>query len=70
MGKKSQLNGKLIAMVAESPFKTEILKFEVALLTGDALGIGYKISLELGKHGVSVAVMSHRKHVVDSSLQS
>ncbi|CAN1151001.1 Peroxisomal 2,4-dienoyl-CoA reductase [(3E)-enoyl-CoA-producing] [Linum perenne] len=57
-------------MAAESPFKPEILKGKVALLTGGASGIGYGISLELGKHGASVAVMGRRKHVVDSAVSS
>ncbi|XP_068320605.1 peroxisomal 2,4-dienoyl-CoA reductase [(3E)-enoyl-CoA-producing]-like [Pyrus communis] len=54
----------------ESPFKAEILKGKVALLTGGASGIGYEISVQLGKHGASVAVMGRRKHVIDSAVQA
>ncbi|CAI0392706.1 unnamed protein product [Linum tenue] len=57
-------------MAAESPFRPEILKGKVALLTGGASGIGYGISLELGKHGASIAVMGRRKHIVDSAVSS
>ncbi|CAN0855068.1 Peroxisomal 2,4-dienoyl-CoA reductase [(3E)-enoyl-CoA-producing] [Linum grandiflorum] len=57
-------------MAAKSPFRPEILKGKVALLTGGASGIGYGISLEIGKHGASIAVMGRRKHVVDSAVSS
>ncbi|CAN6684041.1 unnamed protein product [Malus baccata var. baccata] len=54
----------------ESPFKAELLKGKVALLTGGASGIGYEISVQLGKHGASVAVMGRRKHVIDSAVEA
>ncbi|CAI0401563.1 unnamed protein product [Linum tenue] len=57
-------------MAADSPFRPEILKGKVALLTGGASGIGYGISLELGKHGASIALMGRRKHMVDSAVSS
>ncbi|CAK7337036.1 unnamed protein product [Dovyalis caffra] len=56
--------------MAESPFKPEILRGKVALLTGGGSGIGYEISLQLGKHGASIAIMGRRKHVVDSAAAS
>ncbi|KAJ8758756.1 hypothetical protein K2173_000477 [Erythroxylum novogranatense] len=56
--------------MAESPFKANILSGKVALLTGGASGIGYEISLQLGKHGASVAVMGRRRHVVDAAASS
>ncbi|XVF00488.1 hypothetical protein REPUB_Repub04eG0005200 [Reevesia pubescens] len=52
----------------ESPFKADILKGKVALVTGGGSGIGYEISLQLGKHGASVAMMGRRKHVLDSAV--
>ena len=52
----------------ESPFKADILKRKVALVTGGGSGIGYEISLQLGKHGASVAIMGRRKHVLDSAV--
>lgn len=54
----------------ESPFKPEILKGKVALLTGGASGIGFEISTQFGKHGASVAIMGRRKTVVDSAVSS
>ncbi|KAL8209829.1 hypothetical protein R6Q57_006561 [Mikania cordata] len=54
----------------ESPFKPEILKGKVALLTGGASGIGFEISTQFGKHGASIAIMGRRKTVVDSAVAS
>ncbi|KDP30543.1 hypothetical protein JCGZ_15252 [Jatropha curcas] len=56
--------------MVDSPFKADILRGKVALLTGGGSGIGYEISLQLGKHGCSVAVMGRRKHVLDSAVAS
>lgn len=52
----------------ESPFKADILKGKVALLTGGGSGIGFEISLQLGKHGASIAIMGRRKTVLDSAV--
>ncbi|GLT32817.1 hypothetical protein SLA2020_074560 [Shorea laevis] len=54
----------------ESPFRADILKGKVALLTGGGSGIGYEISYQLGKHGASVAIMGRRKHVLDSAVST
>lgn len=56
--------------MAASPFKPDILTGKVALLTGGGSGIGYEISLQLGKHGASVAIMGRRKTVIDSAVAS
>lgn len=52
----------------ESPFRADIAKGKVALITGGASGIGFEISTQLGKHGASVALMGRRKNVVDSAV--
>ncbi|KAK1281961.1 Peroxisomal 2,4-dienoyl-CoA reductase [Acorus calamus] len=54
----------------ESPFKPEILKGKVALLTGGGSGIGFEISAQFGKHGASVAIMGRRKLVLDAAVSS
>ncbi|CAH1450707.1 unnamed protein product [Lactuca virosa] len=54
----------------ESPFKPEILKGKVALLTGGASGIGFEISTQFGKHGASIAIMGRRKAIVDAAVSS
>lgn len=54
----------------ESPFRANILKGKVALVTGGGSGIGFEISVQLGKHGASVAIMGRRKHVLDSAVDA
>ncbi|EOY14144.1 Short-chain dehydrogenase-reductase B [Theobroma cacao] len=52
----------------ESPFKADIVKGKVALITGGGSGIGFEISTQFGKHGASVAIMGRRKQVLDSAV--
>ncbi|KAK6123877.1 hypothetical protein DH2020_042368 [Rehmannia glutinosa] len=54
----------------ESPFKADVLKGKVALLTGGGSGIGFEISTQFGKHGASIAIMGRRKNVVDEAVSA
>ncbi|XP_057765244.1 peroxisomal 2,4-dienoyl-CoA reductase [(3E)-enoyl-CoA-producing] [Salvia miltiorrhiza] len=54
----------------ESPFKSDVLKGKVALLTGGGSGIGFEISTQFGKHGASVAIMGRRKNVLDGAVST
>ncbi|KAK4439553.1 Peroxisomal 2,4-dienoyl-CoA reductase [Sesamum alatum] len=54
----------------ESPFKADILKGKVALLTGGGSGIGFEISTQFGKHGASIAIMGRRKTVLDHAVSA
>ncbi|XAR60332.1 2,4-dienoyl-CoA reductase (NADPH) [Bertholletia excelsa] len=56
--------------MVESPFKGDVLKGKVALLTGGGSGIGYEISLQFGKHGACIVIMGRRKHVLDSAVSA
>lgn len=57
-------------MESSSPFRENILKGKVALLTGGGSGIGYEISYQLGKHGASIAIMGRRRDVIDAAVSS
>ncbi|KAF5728114.1 Short-chain dehydrogenase-reductase B [Tripterygium wilfordii] len=52
----------------ESPFRGDILKGKVAVITGGGSGIGFEISTQFGKHGASIAIMGRRKQVLDSAV--
>ncbi|KAJ7948978.1 Peroxisomal 2,4-dienoyl-CoA reductase [Quillaja saponaria] len=54
----------------ESPFKPDVLKGKVALITGGGSGIGFEISTQFGKHGASIAIMGRRKQVIDSAVST
>uniref|UniRef100_A0A2P2LYX0 2,4-dienoyl-CoA reductase [(3E)-enoyl-CoA-producing] n=1 Tax=Rhizophora mucronata TaxID=61149 RepID=A0A2P2LYX0_RHIMU len=54
----------------ESPFKVDILKGKVALITGGGSGIGFEMSTQFGKHGASIAIMGRRKQVLDSAVSN
>lgn len=54
----------------ESPYKADILKGKVALLTGGGSGIGFEISAQFGKHGASIAIMGRRRNVLDAAVSS
>ncbi|KAK3217745.1 hypothetical protein Dsin_011715 [Dipteronia sinensis] len=54
----------------ESPFKEDIVRGKVALITGGGSGIGLEISTQFGKHGASIAIMGRRKQVLDSAVSA
>ncbi|CAN1263196.1 Peroxisomal 2,4-dienoyl-CoA reductase [(3E)-enoyl-CoA-producing] [Linum perenne] len=53
-----------------SPFKADILKGKVGLITGGGSGIGFEISSQLGKHGASIAIMGRRRSVLDAAVST
>ncbi|VFQ58749.1 unnamed protein product [Cuscuta campestris] len=55
---------------AASPFRSDILRGQVALLTGGGSGIGFEIATQFGKHGASISIMGRRSSVVQSAVSS
>ncbi|KAJ6849313.1 peroxisomal 2,4-dienoyl-CoA reductase-like [Iris pallida] len=53
---------------SSSPFKADVLKGKVALVTGGGSGIGFEISTQLGSHGAAVAIMGRRRRVLDDAV--
>lgn len=54
----------------ESPFKGDILKGRVALVTGGSSGIGFEIARQLGLHGARVAVTGRRADVLAAAVEA
>ncbi|KAL5813278.1 hypothetical protein ACOSQ3_028228 [Xanthoceras sorbifolium] len=54
----------------ESPFKEDVVRGKVALITGGGSGIGLEICTQFGRHGASIAIMGRRKQVLDSAVSA
>lgn len=50
--------------MTESPFKADILKDKVALITGGGSGINFGVAKALASHGASIAIMGRREEVL------
>ncbi|KAM0948682.1 putative 2,4-dienoyl-CoA reductase ((2E)-enoyl-CoA-producing) [Dioscorea sansibarensis] len=61
---------RLEGVEMDSPFKADILKGKVALLTGGGSGIGFEITTQFGKHGAAIAIMGRRRQVLDAAVSA
>jgi len=52
----------------QSPFRPDLLKGKVALITGGGSGICYGIAHELARHGASVVLMGRREEVLKQAV--
>ncbi|GJN26466.1 hypothetical protein PR202_gb14398 [Eleusine coracana subsp. coracana] len=52
----------------ESPFRADVVKGKVALITGGGSGIGFEIATQLARHGAHVAIMGRRGEVLDKAV--
>lgn len=53
-----------------SPFRPDLLKDKVALVTGGGTGICHGIAKELGKHGAKLMLMGRRADVLDQACKA
>eukprot|EP00884_Botryococcus_braunii_P009253 jgi/Botrbrau1/18329/Bobra.0179s0056.1 len=52
-----------------SPFRTDLLAGQVALVTGGSSGIGLEIVRQLGLHGAKVAITGRRQGILDEAVK-
>lgn len=52
-----------------SPFRTDLLKDKVALITGGGSGICFGVAQALGQHGAKVAIMGRREDVLQKACE-
>jgi len=53
--------------MSESPFKPDVLRGYVVLITGGGTGINFGIARQMAAHGAHLALMGRRKEVVEKS---
>ena len=53
----------------QSPFRDNILRGRVALVTGGGSGIGLTIAEQLGLHGCNIAIMGRKKAKLDKAAE-
>jgi len=52
-----------------SPFRPDILKGKVVLITGGGTGINFGIAVCLVRHGASIAIMGRREDVLKKACE-
>jgi 2,4-dienoyl-CoA reductase [(3E)-enoyl-CoA-producing], peroxisomal len=55
--------------MAQSPFRSDILKGKVAFITGGGSGINFGVAKALAAHGASIAIMGRREDVLKASSE-
>jgi len=53
----------------ESPFRVDLLKGKVALITGGGTGICFGIAQVFGRHGAKIAITGRRQQVLDEAVK-
>lgn len=57
-------------MQDKSPFRSDLLKGKVALITGGGTGICFEIAQEMGRHGAQLMLMGRREEVLAKACES
>ena len=63
------MSGKHSRASPPSPFRPDLLKDQVALVTGGGSGIGLELAHQLGLHGARVVLMGRRVDVLTKAVQ-
>jgi peroxisomal 2,4-dienoyl-CoA reductase len=57
------------AILQNSPFKNDILKGKVVLITGGGSGINFGVAKALASHGADIAIMGRREEVLKAACE-